>query len=81
MRRRFFQRFQERIKAVTRQHVHFVNKINFETAARGGVLHVIKQIACIFYFGARSGINFNEIDKAALLNLTAVYRTDHMAWR
>jgi hypothetical protein len=52
--------------------MHFIDQIDFEAATRRGVLHVVEQIAGIFNFGTRCGVNLNQIDKAALLNFTAV---------
>ncbi len=70
--RRLFQRLQQGVKAVARQHVHFIDQIDLEAAARRGVLDVIQQIAGIFNFRARGGIDLNQIDKAPLLDFTAV---------
>ncbi len=72
MRRRLFQRFQQRVEAVAREHVHFINQINFKAATGGRVLDVIQQVAGIFHFGARGGVDFNQIDKTPLLDFTAV---------
>lgn len=44
--------------------MHFVDEINFETTTRRSVLDVIQQVAGIFNFGARGGVDFNQIDKA-----------------
>ena len=52
--------------------MHFIDQIDFEAAAGRGVLHVVEQIAGIFNFGARCGIDLDQIDKAALLDFTAV---------
>ena len=57
--RRLFKRLQQRVKAVAREHVHFVNKVDLETATRGGVLHVIQQVTGIFDLGAGCRINFD----------------------
>ncbi len=72
MGRRLFQRFQQGVEAVTRQHMDFIDQIDLEAATRRGVLHVIQQIAGIFNFGARGGVDLDQIDKAPLLDLTAV---------
>ncbi|MNE00325.1 hypothetical protein D3C80_927320 [compost metagenome] len=72
VRRRLFQRFQQRIEAVTREHVHFVNQVNLEAAAGGCVLDVIQQIAGIFHLGSGRGVDLDQINKAPLLNLAAV---------
>lgn len=52
--------------------MHFVDQINFKTTTRWRVLDVIQQVAGIFDFGARGGIDLNQIDKAPLLDFTAV---------
>ena len=72
VRGRLFQRFQQGVKAVARQHVHFIDQVDLEAAARRGVLHVIEQIAGIFHFGARGGVDLDQIDKTPLLDLAAV---------
>ena len=72
MRRRLFQRFQQGVEAVARQHVHFIDQIDLEAATRRGVLHVVEQIAGVFHFGARGGVDLNQIDKTPLLDLTTV---------
>ncbi len=72
VRRRLFQRFQQGVEAVAREHVHFIDKINFKASTSGRVLHVIQQIAGIFDLCARCGVDFNQINETALLNFTAV---------
>ena len=72
MRRRLFQRFQQGVEAVARQHVHFIDQIDLEAAARRGVLHVVEQIAGVFHLGARGGVDLDQIDKTPLLDLTTV---------
>ena len=72
MRRRLFQRFQQGVEAVARQHVHFIDQIDLEAAARRGVLHVVEQIAGVFHLGARGGVDLDQIDKTPLLDLPAV---------
>ncbi len=52
--------------------MHFVDEINFETTTRRSVLDVIQQVASVFNFSARGGVDFNQIDKAPLLDFTTV---------
>ena len=52
VRGRLFERFQQGVKTVARQHVHFVDQIDLKAAARRRILDVIQQIASIFDFGA-----------------------------
>jgi hypothetical protein len=66
-----FERFQQRIEAVIREHVNFVDQINLEARARWRVLNIIKQVSCIFDLGSRGSINFQNIDASAFGNLDA----------
>ena len=52
--------------------MHFVDQINFKTTTRWRVLDVIQQVTSVFNFGARGGVDFNQIDKAPLLDFTSV---------
>src|SRR5690606_148598 len=65
--RRLFQRFQQGVEAVARQHVHFIDQVDLEAATRRGVLHVVEQIAGIFHFGTRGGVDLDQVDKTPLL--------------
>ncbi len=72
VRRRLFERFQQRVKAVARQHMHFIDQVDLKAAARGRILHVVQQIARILHLGARRGVDLDQIDKAALFDLATV---------
>ena len=50
--RRFFKGFKQRIEAVTREHMHFVNQIDLKAPNGWFVLHVIEQFTGIFDFRA-----------------------------
>ena len=52
VRGRLFERFQQGVKTVARQHVHFVNQIDLKATARWRVLDVIQQVTGVFDFGA-----------------------------
>ena len=52
--------------------MHFVDQIDFKATARWRVLNVIQQVAGIFDFGARGGIDLNQINKAPLFDFAAV---------
>ena len=73
VRRRFFQGFQERIKAAFGKHMHFVNQIDFIASFHRRIGHVIKQIARIIHAGARGGIYFNQIGKTSTINFQAMF--------
>ncbi len=68
---RLFQGFQQRVEAVARQHVHFVDEIDLEAATGRSVLHVVEQLAGIFHLGARRRIDLQQIDEVALIDLAA----------
>ncbi|CQA78415.1 Uncharacterised protein [Salmonella enterica subsp. enterica serovar Typhimurium str. DT104] len=57
---------------MARQHVDFIDQIDFKATARRRVLDVIQQVAGVFDFGTRCGVNLNEIDKTPLLNFPTV---------
>ena len=71
VRRRLFERLQQRVERVRRQHVHFVDEVDLVAAARGRVLHVLEQLARVIDLGARRGVDFDEVDEAALVDLLA----------
>ena len=52
--------------------MHFVDQIDLKPAARGRVLDVVQQVAGIFHFGARRGVDLNQIDETPLLDFPAV---------
>ena len=62
MGRRLFQSLQQRVEAVVRQHMHFVNQIDLVARSRRGVLHVLKQFPRIFNFGLRCRIHLDQVD-------------------
>ncbi len=66
-----FQGFQQRVEAVTGQHVHFIDEIDLEATTGRAVLHVVEQLAGIFHLGAGRRVNFQQIDKVALIDLAA----------
>ena len=71
MRRRLFERLQQRIEAVVRQHVHLVDEIHLEASTTGCVLHILEQFAGIFYLGAGRGVDFDQVDETTFADLAA----------
>ena len=71
VRRRLFQRFQQRIETALGKHVHLVDQVHLVTPAGGRVLHVFQQLAGVVHPGARGGVDFNQVDIAALGNFGA----------
>ena len=72
VRRRLFERLQQRVESGCRKHVHFVNNVNFEAGLVGGEIDLIAQVAHIFNAGVRGGVNFDQIHKAALVDRLAM---------
>ena len=66
MSRRLFECFQQGIKTVRRQHMHFVNQVDLEASTGWRVLHIIQQLPGVFDLGARCRIHLNQINKTAL---------------
>ena len=48
--------------------MHLIDQVHLVSATGRCVLHVIQQLAGVFYLGAASRIHFNQIDKAAVSN-------------
>ena len=61
-----------------RQHMHLINEVDFIATLAWRIRHIIKQLARVFNFGARSGINLNQINKTPLINRHAIIT--HAAW-
>ena len=53
------------LKEWLRQHVHFVDQVDLEAAARRRVLHVVEQVARVVDLGARGGIDLDQVDDSA----------------
>ena len=72
--RRLFQRLEQGVERVGGEHVHFVDQVDLEAPTAWRVLHVIEKFAGIFDLGAARGVDLDQVDEAALVNLPA-YRT------
>ena len=81
VRRRLFERLEQRVEGMRRQHVHFVDEVDLVAAARRRVLHVLEQLARVVDLGARGGVDFDEIDEAALVDLACRRRRCRTASR
>ena len=66
---RLFQRFQHGVEGRIREHVHFVDHIDLEAAARRRIDGVFQQLAHFVDLGIGRGVNFQEIDKAPRIDL------------
>ncbi len=71
MRRRFLQRFKQRVERVPGQHVHLVDQVHLEATARGRVLRVLDHLAHVVHTGIAGGVDLQQIDKAALVHRRA----------
>ncbi len=72
MRRRLFQRLQQGIECRRREHVHFVNNINFIVTQVRGKIDLISQIAHVFHAGVGGCVDLNQIDETSLVHCLAV---------
>ncbi|MNM60779.1 hypothetical protein D3C81_720700 [compost metagenome] len=68
---RLFKGFQQRIEGMAGEHVHFVDQVDLEAPTARGVLHVVEQLAGVFDFSAARGVDLDQVDETALIDLTA----------
>ena len=71
MLRRLLKGFEKRIKRLIRKHVHLVNEVHLVAATAGRVLNVVCELPHVIHTGAGCGINLDQINKPAFLNLPA----------
>ncbi len=48
--------------------MHLINKVYLVAPLGRRVLNVIEQFAGIFYFGSRSSVDFDQVDKTAFID-------------
>lgn len=77
--RRLFQRLEQGVERVGRQHVHFVDQVDLEAPTAWGVLHIIEQFAGILDLGPAGGVDLDQVDETAFVDFPA-HRTG-AAWR
>ena len=65
---RLFQGFEHGVEGAFGEHVHFVDDIDFVFAGGGGVLGVFQHFADVVDAGVAGGVDFEQIDKAALVD-------------
>ena len=65
MRGRFFQRLQQRVEGGGRQHVHFVDDIDFEPRRGGTIVNGINDFADVAHAGAAGRVHLHHVDMAA----------------
>ena len=54
-----------------REHVHLVDEVHLAAAARRRVLHVVEQLAGVVHLGARRGVDLEQVDEAARIDVPA----------
>ena len=62
---RFFQRFQQGVEGVHRQHVHFVDDIDFVAGRCSAVADAVNNLPDVADPGARGGVHLQHVDMAA----------------
>ena len=63
---RFFQRLQQCVESIGREHVHFVDDVDLVARRGGPVMHGIDDLADVPDPGVRGGVHLHHIDVAAL---------------
>ena len=71
VRRRLFQRLEQRVEAGGREHVHLVDQVHLVTPPGRRKLHVVHEVARLLHLGPRRRVHLDEVDEAALVDLLA----------
>ena len=71
VRRRLFQRFQQRVERRRREHVNFVNDVDFERRIGGRVFAGLAQFADLFDAVVARAVNFQNVERAAFGDFNA----------
>ena len=78
VRRRFFKRFEESVECFLRQHVHFIDDVDFIFAAGRRIPDGITEISDFFHSAVGGAVNFNDVEPASfndfLADLTNIIR-------
>ena len=64
----FFQRFQQRVERIGRQHMNFIDDIDLIARAGGAILHAFDDFTNIINAGSAGRIHFQHIHMAAFHN-------------
>ena len=78
MGRWLFKRFQQSIKGCCREHVDFINDVNFVAAVGRHVPDIIPDIADLIHTVVGCSVNFKDIDRLTRGDLDA--RTAYITW-
>ena len=65
VRRRLFQRLQQAVEGLRRQHVHFVDDVDLVARRNRGVAHPLDDVADVVDAGMRGGVHLDHVDMAA----------------
>jgi hypothetical protein len=76
IRGRLFERLEQAVEGRRREHVHFVDDIDFVGRRRGRVFHRVDDLADIVDAGIAGGVHFDDVDMAALDDGAAVLALD-----
>ena len=71
VRRRLLERLEERVERGLREHVHLVDEVHLVAATRRRVLRVVDQLAHVVDAGVARGVDFEQVDEAARVDLAA----------
>ena len=72
VRRRLFQRLEQRVERGGRKHVHFVDEIDLVTAFGRRVTHVVAQLAHVFDAVIARAVDLDDVEAVAAGDLLAV---------
>ena len=71
VRRRLFQRLQQRVEGVFGQHVHFVDDVNLVPRRHGGIAHRLDNLPHVVHTGMAGGVHLDHIDMPPLRDRAA----------
>ena len=64
MRRRFFQRLEQRVEGALREHVHFVDDVDLVARLNGRIAHAVDDLAHVVDAGVGGGVHLDHVDVA-----------------
>ena len=71
MLRRLFQGLEQSVKSLGREHMDFVDDVNFKTALRGLEFHIFPQVPYLINPAVGSTVHFEHIQAGALRDFLA----------
>ena len=63
--------FSSALNAAVREHMHFVDDVDFEAALIGREIDLVAQIANVIHAGIGGGIDFDQIEETAVIDRLA----------